>query len=96
MANVMSTEIIPSDIEIALNEDAKRLCAFQNDQLKRNKEYITIDAGFLEHLLNCLANQKGTALNVKSDDQDYMDKAWSEGMDMLKLELPRNMRAIKT
>lgn len=49
-------------------------------------EKITIDRSFLEHLLNCLANQKyihSLRDEDKTDFQAIIDKAWSEGMDIL-------------
>lgn len=63
------------------------------------KKMISIEKNFLEHLLNCLANQKfinetppnGDALamgkkayeKVQVDNQAIIDKAWKDGMSML-------------
>lgn len=87
------------------SEESKQQCALQNDRAKRNPEYITIDAGFLEHLLNCLANQKYIPAptsdlgEIESENQAVIDRAWCKGMDMLikpKEERPRDIKVVKT
>lgn len=63
------------------------------------KEMITIEKDFLEHLLSCLANQKfiserpqnGDAMSLPIEDyksiqkrnQDIIDAAYEKGMDLL-------------
>ena len=61
-------------------------CARENDRNRREKEYVTIDAGYLEHLLNCLANQKYMSPDLtvgKNNLQIIIDKAWNDGMEIL-------------
>jgi len=83
--------------EIKIAEDE---CARENDRAKRNPEYITINEALLEHLLNCLANQKYMETHDESmppsDNQIAIDKAWNEGMEILLKHQSRNIRVIKT
>lgn len=71
------------------------------DSANDDDEVITVKKGFLEHLLNCLANQKfmneyppnGDALDMGKDaylevhreNQKAIDKAWNQGMFMLQI-----------
>jgi len=73
-------------------------CARRNDKAKREPEYITIEAGFLEHLLNCLANQKYMEMhddsNPPSDTQRTINLAWEKGMEILNNK-KSNMKGFK-
>jgi len=47
---------------------------------------ITIDADFFEHLLDCIKMQKFVDeldMPTKSEDQQRIDDAWNEGMEIL-------------
>ena len=52
------------------------------------KKNVEIEEDFLEHLLNCLANQKFIPLPNKQSKpekgmQEVIDKAWNKGMSMV-------------
>ena len=43
---------------------------------------MKIDKGYLEHLLNCLANT-GYQENCNKENKKIIDKAWRKGMNLL-------------
>lgn len=75
-------------------------------QSTKHEETITISKSYFEHLLNCLANQRfigelppnGDAMaleqseyaKIQTENQNVINKAWSEGMFLLCLD--RKMR----
>lgn len=75
---------------------------------KKVEPKITLDKGYFEHLLNCLANQKfigeappcGDAmamdkndyLNIQRENQEIIDKAWNKGMFILSLDIIKKNR----
>ena len=87
----------------SIEKMADNQCARENDRAKTNPEYITIDEGFFEHLLNCLANQKYQKVpsehssDREKETQTAIDEAWNEGMKILnKRDQFKNIRIIKS
>jgi hypothetical protein len=78
---------------------------YENDW-QRNDYTITVTKSFLEHLLNCLANQKfigepppnGDAMAMEESEyrrgqregQEAIDKAWRQGMFIMALDVKKN------
>ena len=44
---------------------------------------MKIDKDYFEHLLNCLANT-GYQENCSKENKKIIDKAWRDGMDLLR------------
>jgi len=54
---------------------------------------IKVKVDFLEHLLNCLANQKymhEQAADTAGENQKVIDEAWQTGMDMIDPIIKKN------
>ncbi len=52
-----------------------------------DEQTITVPFDYFEHLLNCLANQKGLSIlapsTIEQATQDIIDIAWNTGMGYL-------------
>lgn len=52
-----------------------------------DEQTITVPFDYFEHLLNCLANQKGLSTlapsTIELANQEIIDIAWNEGMRLL-------------
>jgi len=57
-------------------------------------KHLIIEADFLEHLLNCLANQKYMPIDnlskAEKEKQEIIDKAWQKGMDIVINSINKN------